>query len=170
MRYYRRTFWLVPALALALMGCAARQTTITNLPPGVTQAQVQSWDSAVANLHNIAIANDDFRIAIIQLHGMVNASGQPIIPSGQVYVDLLTASGKIAQAENAASVYLNGVPQNWNQTIAMQVGAYTAQISIALQTLNSEGIAAVKNASNAAQINGFISNITSAVQIIAALA
>lgn len=161
----------VLAVALAVsFGCAARQSTITNLPPGVTQAQVQEWDSAIAQLHNIAIANSNLRQAVIRLHATANANGNPVLPSGQIYVDLLTAVGKVDQAENAASAFLATVPNNWNQPIKAQVAGYTAAISQALQTLTSEGTLAVKGTAQQNQVNQFIGNIAAAIQIIAALA
>jgi len=164
---------LVLTLALAcvsLVGCAARQSTITNLPAGVTQAQVQSWDSAVANLHAIAIANSNLRVAVIQLHATLGTNGQPVLPSGQVYVDILTAIGRIDQAENAASSFLSTVPNNWNQSISAQIGSYTGAISAALQTLTNEGTLAVKGTAAQNQVSQFIGNIAAAIKIIASLA
>lgn len=162
-------FLLLIALAGAGAGCAARQSTVTNLPTGVTQAQVQSWDSAVGNLHAVAIANSNLRQAVIALHAQTTPNGAPLV-SDDVYSRIIIAIGKIDQAENAASGVLSQTPNNWNQSVKGQVAAYTAQIAAALQVLNGEGIAAAKGSSREQQIGQFIGNIAAAIQIIAALA
>lgn len=153
----------------ALTGCAARQSTITNLPAGVSQAEVQSWDSAVANLNKIAIATTNLRQAVIQLHGSLDANGQSAFPSGPAYISTLEVIGKIDQIENSASVFLGGVPNNWTQGTKQQVTSYVSQISALIQQLNSEGVTAIKNANSQNQVNVFIKEITSAVTIILSL-
>jgi len=164
-----RRIALVIALALSLGGCAARQSTVTNLPPGVTQAQVQSWDSAVANLNKIATANSALRQAVIQLHNTNDANGNAIFPSGQAYVTTLTLIGQIDQTENAASVFLQTVPNSWPTSTKTQIATYMSGISAALQQLNTQGVTGIKNSNSLNNVNTFISEITSSVTIILSL-
>jgi nitrous oxide reductase accessory protein NosL len=159
-----KKYLLALALSAALLtGCAARQSTITNLPVGVTQAQVQGWDSAVANLNKIAVANSGLRQAVIGLHNT------NVFPSGSAYITTLTIIGKIDQIENAGTVYLQGVPKDWSVPTQTKIKDYMQQISALLQQLNSQGITGIKNASSQQQINTLISEITSSVTLILSL-
>lgn len=156
-------------LSLALTGCAARQTAVTNLPAGVSQAEVQSWDSAVANLNKISIAVSNLRQAVIQLHGTLDANGASVFPSGPAYVTTLEIIGKIDQIENSASVFLGGVPNNWTQGTKAQVASYMNQISALIAQLNQEGVSGIKNGTNLSQVNNLIKEITSLVSIVLSL-
>lgn len=156
-------------LAVALTGCGARQTTITNLPAGVTQAQVQAWDTAVKNLHAIAIANSDIRQAVITLHATVGANGQPVIPSGAAYVAILNAVGRVDQAENDASAFLSKVPNDWSLSTKQKIDAYMTAISQATQSLITQGAIGISNPSSQQQVTTLIGSITNAVNIILAL-
>jgi hypothetical protein len=156
-------------LAVALTGCAARQSSITNVPPGVTQAQVQAWDTAVANLHKITVANSTLRQTVISLHSTTDANGNAVFPNGAAYVATLTMIGKIAQTENAAATFLQGVPNSWPASTKAQIAAYMNDIAQTVQTLNTEGVTGITNTASQKQVNTLISEITSSVTIILAL-
>jgi hypothetical protein len=156
-------------VALLMTGCAARQTSITNLPPGVTQAQVQSWDTAVSNLDKIATANSSIRQAVIQLHNTMDSSGNPIFPSGPAYVTTLDMIGKIDQTENAAATFLNTVPNSWPASTKTTIANYMGAISTSLEQLNTQGVTGIKNPSSLTNINTLIADITASVTIILSL-
>src|ERR1700739_884814 len=100
-------YTLIFAAALAFLffcGCAARQKNITNLPAGVTETQVQNWDTAVATLDKIAQTTSTLRQAIIALNQ------SKVLPDGTVYGSILTSLGKIDQAQIDAVSYLKAQP------------------------------------------------------------
>jgi hypothetical protein len=163
----KKILFVIPLFLM--LGCAARQSSITNLPPGVTQAQVTTWDSAVANLDKIAAANSSLRQAVIQLHSTNDLNGNPIFPSGPAYITTLTMIGKIDQTENAATVFLNTVPNAWPASTKAQIGLYMNDISSAIQQLNSQGVTGIKNPSSLTQINQTIANIVNLTNIILSL-
>ena len=156
---------IVLALSLTLAGCAPRQKAITNIPAGVTQAQVQSWDSAVANLNKIAVANSGARKLLIQLHNTNDANGNAIFPSGPVYATSITVVGKIDQVENAAASFLQTVPNDWSASTKTKVADYMSQISNLVQQLNSESVIGIKDSNSQNQVNTFISEISSAISL-----
>jgi hypothetical protein len=151
-------------LVLALTGCAARQKTVTGLPAGVTQAQVQSWDTAVANLHKIAATVSAARQAVIGLNK------QGTFPDGPAYVVTLQSLGKIDEVEQSSVAYLDTVPQNWSSSIAATIQANMQTISGLIQAINSQGLTGIKDPNSLSQINTFISEITGFANIILSLA
>ena len=163
-----RNLLILAVAALALSGCAARQQTITNLPVGVTQTQVQAWDTAVSKLHTVATVSSTLRQTVITLHNTIGPNGQALIPSGNAYVMILDSIGKIDQAENAASVFLQTVPNNWPASTKAQIAGYMSAISSALTTLTQEGTLGIP-AANQANVTGLITSIGSAVTAILAL-
>jgi hypothetical protein len=166
---HTRNVVAVLLLGLAMTGCAARQKAITNLPTGVTQAQVQGWDSAVANLNKIADANSRLRQAVIGLHNTMGVDGTPVFPSGQSYITTLETIGQIDQIENAGTVFLQGVPKDWNLTTKAVITSDMQRISALLQKLNSESATGIKNTNSQQQVNTLISEITSSVTLILSL-
>jgi len=101
-----RSLLLCFTVSLLLFSCAA-QKTVTNLPAGVTQAQVQRWDSAVQDLQKISQLTSTLRQTVIAL----NKAG--VIPDGKTYAAILTSLGKIDQAQIDASTFLQAQPNNW---------------------------------------------------------
>ena len=149
-------------LAVALSGCAA-QKTVTNLPPGVTMTQAQTWDSAVSNLDKIATANSAARQTIVELN---HAN---LFPDGPNYITALNVVGKIDQLELAASAVLKQSPSNFTDTTRQQVRDYTTQIAAQLVLLNNTGVTGIKNPSKQTQIADLISSITAAVGLVLTL-
>jgi hypothetical protein len=152
-----------------MTGCSARQATVTKLPAGVTQAQVQSWDAAVSDLHKLSVATTNLRQGIISLHTTVNASGQPMIPDGTVYQDMLTTIGHIDQIQIAAAGYLSTIPNNWSSPVKSQVAEYMAEVTMALNQLISDGAIGVKDSNSRQQLTTLTTEITSLVKIIMSL-
>src|SRR5579863_7525169 len=122
------------ALVASLSGCAARAKNITNLPAGVTLAQAQSWDTAVADLDKFANSVSALRQSVIAL----NAQGA--FPAGAAYTHTLQDIGKADQIEIEASNFLKTVPQDWSSSTQSQIENYTAQIAAVLVDMVQNGV------------------------------
>jgi hypothetical protein len=159
-------FAILMTISLCTGGCAARQQTITALPTGVTQAQVQSWDTAVANLDKISQVTTTLRQAVIAL----NHANPPVIPDGPVYAAILTSLGKIDAAQIDAANFLKAQPNNWGVSTQVKVQNDIALIQNELTAIVSQELVNIKNPSAVSQIDALVSQISSAAAIIIALA
>ena len=155
-----------------LAGCAARQKTVTNLPAGVTQSQAQNWDSAVANFDKIAQTVSTLRQAVIALNQQtVTASGtHKVLPDGATYVAILTAIGKIDQAEIDASNFLKAQPQNWGVDAQTKVKNEIAIIQQEIAAINSQGLTGIKDQNAQNQVQQLVNNLSSLTAVILSLA
>ena len=159
----RNKHFLALSLVLALSfsgGCAARVQTVTNTPAGVTSAQVQSWDKAVAQLHTIATVTSTLRQTMIALH----TSG--VIKDGQAYVSILNAIGSIDQAQIAASRVLQTVPNNWSASTKTQVTGFINVISQQLASLTNAGVIGISDPTKQQQVSQLIGELAAAANII----
>ena len=165
-----KNYLLVPMLCFALLsaGCAARQTAITNLPTGVTQSEVQNWDTAVKNLDIIAQSVSTARQTIVPLCTPSAANPTPVIPQSYCKV-ILTDIGKIASAEFSADQLLEQTPSNWGTSTANQVGQYISQITTLLFDLTNNGVVGIKDAVTAQSIDALLNTIRASAVIIQAL-
>jgi hypothetical protein len=165
---------LVAILALSLAGCAARTKTVTNLPIGVTQAQVIQWDSAVAELHKVAATVSTLRQAIIGLNGAtyVNPQGQTekILADGPVYATLLRSVAKIDQLEADAAAFLRKVPNTWAEPTQAKVRDYVNAIATEVQTMTQQGLLGIKTNTAQGQVAVLLNNLTASANLILALA
>lgn len=151
------------SMVLLLGGCAARVKNVTDLPPGVTLSQVQSWDSAVANLHKMATATSSVRQAIIA------TNKQGVFPDGQAYATTLQILGKIDEIQLAASAVLKQSPNNFSDSVRSKIKDYMEQISEQVTLLNTNGVTGIKNPTSQQQVAKTISEITGAVALILSL-
>jgi hypothetical protein len=168
----RKTIWVLVA-ALTLSGCAARQKTVTNLPAGVTQSQAQNWDSAVANLDKIAQTVSTLRQAVIALNQqtVTDSSGtHKVLPDGSTYVAILTAIGKIDQAEIDASNFLKAQPQNWGVDAQTKVKNEIEIIQQGIAAINSQGLTGIKDQNAQNQVQQLVNNLSSLTAVILSLA
>ncbi len=150
------------ALAFTLGGCAARQKNVTNLPAGVTQAQAQAWDTAVANLDKIAQTVSTLRQSVIALNKatVTDANGtRAVFPDGKQYAAALTTIGKIDQLEIDAANFLKAQPQNWSLSTQQKVQKDTVQIQALLQELVTQQITGIKNPNAQSQVQGLIAQL-----------
>jgi hypothetical protein len=164
-------FYLCGIFVALTGGCAARTTTVTNLPPNVTQTEVQRWDSAVANLDKIAQTVSTLRQLTQALCSatVTTPSGTgPVLATGTCDL-LLTDIGKIDQAEIAAAGVLQAVPNTWGASTTSQIAQYTQIITAALSDITANGLAGIKNPTAVAQVQSFLATISGAVTIIEAL-
>jgi hypothetical protein len=161
----RNSFKLLAVGFLAsslLSGCAA-QKTVSNLPAGVTQAQVQQWDSAVQALSKIATVNSSLRQTVIGLH----QAG--VIADGKVYGEMLTAIGKIDSAQLSAAAMLQAYPNTWTPGLSAQIQQYVNIISAQLTAITQDGLAGIKNPTSQQQVTSLIAEITAAVKLVLTL-
>ena len=168
----RKTIWVL-VVALTLSGCAARQKTVTNLPAGVTQSQAQNWDSAVANFDKIAQTVSTLRQAVIALNQqtVTDSSGtHKVLPDGATYVAILTAIGKIDQAEIDASNFLKAQPQNWGVDAQTKVKNEIAIIQQEIAAINSQGLTGIKDQNAQNQVQQLVNNLSSLTAVILSLA
>jgi hypothetical protein len=163
----------VAALGLALIfsGCAARTTTITNLPTGVTTSQVQNWDSAVKDLATIATITHTAQQLVTTLHSStvtVNGTASTVL-TGAAYDTLVADLAKVDQAQIEASEFLKTVPQNWGQSTQTQIAGYITAITAALADATANGLVGVKNPSAQAQLAQFLADIGQTAALISQL-
>jgi len=157
------TFLLACSLTVAIAGCAARVKTVTNLPAGVTQTQVQNWDAAVADLQKIASVTTSLRQSVISL----NKAG--VFPDGPAYADTITGIGKIDELQIEASNYLQSVPSDWSLPTQQKILAETQQIQAILTDMTNTGIVGIKDPASQSQVATLISNIGAAAALIISL-
>lgn len=162
-RIRRARVFLIPLLAAALAGCAARTQHVTNLPPGVTQKQAQDWDTAVANLQKISTVTTTLRQAVIKL----NQDG--LFVDSPHYVTVLQQIGKIDQFQITAAEFLKKSPQTFNADTKTRLAGYLDQISQAITELNAAGTTGIKNPDSLANVNGLITQLTASANLILAL-
>jgi hypothetical protein len=160
-------------VTLCLTGCAARQKQVTNLPAGVTQAQVQNWDSAVANLDKIAQTVSTLRQAVITANQtmVTDSSGtHKLFPDGPAYVAFLTSIGRIDQLEIDSSAMLKAQPQNWGVDVQTKIKNNMALMQQEIAAINSQGLIGIKSASAQAQVQQLTTNLSNLALLIVSLA
>lgn len=154
----------VVLVALLLSGCAARQKNITNLPAGVTQAQAQKWDTAIADLDKIAQTVSTLRQAVIALNKttVTDSTGtHKVLEDGPTYARILTAIGKIDQAEIDATAFLKAQPQNWGVNVQTKVQNEMAIIQQQVVILNHQGLSGIKDPNTQVQVENLVGNLGS---------
>jgi hypothetical protein len=158
----------IAAIALLLLcmvgaflagGCAARTKNVTNLPAGVTQAEVQTWDKEVAALHKMATITSSVRQGII---GLEKAGA---FPDNVAYVKALQAVAKIDQLELAASDYLKQQPEYFGQPAKDKVRGILGDIGAEIQTINVQSLAGIKNANTKSEVTTLITELTATLNL-----
>lgn len=167
-RFYRQSrlafFSLV--LAFTLTGCAGRKITVTNLPPNVTQQQVQDWVSASNNLKQAQAITHNLQGTIIALHFTVGKDGKAILPNA-VYTAALQITAKLSATEIRFGRFLEQVPaKDFSASTKTAALNFTNDILGLVQELNSSGITGIKNPSSLATINNFLAEIRAIITAI----
>lgn len=160
MRIKRFTIFAFLISSFVLAGCAARQKNITNLPAGVTLAEVQNWDSAVANLDKIAQTTSTLRQAIVALNQ------QGVISSGEYYGKFLTSLGKIDQLQIDAVQFLKSQPKNWGVSTQLKVKNDLALIQQELLNITAQQMVGIKSAGAQKQVGAMVTQIGDLTAII----
>lgn len=148
---------------VSIAGCAARAKNVTNLPAGVSQTQVQNWDSAVADLQKVAQVTTTLRQTVISL----NKTG--VFPDGPAYAGTLAGIGRIDELQIEALNYLQSVPSDWSLTTQNKILAETQQIQAILTDITNNGIVGIKDPTEQSQVAQLISNLGAAAALIISL-
>lgn len=157
-----------PLLALALCvamagaGCAAKNT-YTNLPPNVTNAQVNAWVSANDDLVALTSVTDGATKAVIAAHNASGPNGS-IFPDGPAYVATLNALGRVIQLKIQAEEFLQAVPNDFGQPVATQIATFATQIASQLSTAQGMAASGITDPTTSA---GVVKAITGVVSIVA---
>jgi hypothetical protein len=151
-------------LACSLAGCAARVAHVTNLPPGVTEQQAKNYDAAVGDLHKIALTTSTLRQAVVDLRGA------GLFPDDTAFVTALRSLAKIDEAQLAASAYLRDAPEYFAEPQKQKIRDIFASITSEIQRLNAAGVTGIKNPASQDKVNGLITELTSVVNLVLALA
>jgi hypothetical protein len=140
-------------------GCAARTKNITNLPAGVTQAEVQNWDKEVAALHKMATITTSVRQGII---GLERAGA---FPDSVTYVNALRAIAKVDQLELAASDYLRSTPEYFGQPQKDKIRGMLNDIAGELEGLNVQSLASIKNAQTKQEVSNLVTELVATLNL-----
>lgn len=146
-------------LAFFAGGCAARTKNITNLPAGVTQAEVQAWDNEVAALHKMATITSSVRQGII---GLEKAGA---FPDTVAYVNALRAVAKVDQLELAASDYLKSTPEYFGQPQKDKIRGMLNDIAGELEGLNVQSLAGIKNADTKKEVTTLVAELVATLNL-----
>jgi len=157
-----RFIFILPILLL-LSGCAARVKTVTALPAGVSQTEVQNWDSAVAALQKIAVSTSTLRQAVISL----NKSG--IFPDSSAYVGTLMGIGRVDELQIETAKILQSVPSDWSLSTQNKVLSEMQQIQAILTNLTNTGIVGIKDSASQSQVTTLINNLAATVSLVISL-
>ena len=154
------------ALVSILPGCAGRKITVTNLPPNVTQAQVQDWVSAANDLKQAQQITHNLQRAVMALRIATDADGKPVLPTS-VYAKALQITARLSVAEIKFGRFLQGVPaKDFSASTKTAALNFTNDILGLIQELNSSGITYIKNPGTLATINNFIAEIRAIIVVI----
>ena len=147
----------VLCMSLATVGCQ-KKVTVTNLPPGVTQTQVNSYYTAVGISKTIANSADNITDAVIQL----NREG--IFPDGAAYANTLRSLGKIAQAGKRADAALKEAPQYFGAREKAVVYSLIQDVADELNTVELQSTLGIKSDQAKATIVALTKTIELALQ------
>ena len=157
-------FRAVVLAAVLCAGCAAKNTTVTGLPAGVAQSQVNNWTSAVGDLKQAQDLTHSGLTTVIALNK------QGTFPDGPAYAATLGGFGRAEQVELAAAMFLKTVPNDWSLSTANKIAAYSSEILAQLQMAASNGSLGIKAAAPLAQVTGIINNAVAVIHLVQQLA
>lgn len=153
-------------LAVSMAGCAAKNTTVTNLPAGVTQAQVANWTNAVNDLQQAQSLTHGGVTTVIAL----NRQTPSVFPDGPAYAATLGGLGKAEQIEIQAATFLKTVPNNWSASTSSQVLTYSTQILAQLSTAQAQGAIGIKAPASVTAVTNIINQVVTLINLVKSLA
>jgi hypothetical protein len=124
---------LIILMIVGIAGCS--KTRITDLPPDVSEKQVQTWYAATGIVKTIAETTRELTGAVIA----TNASDPKLIPADD-YQKILLALAKTAQAGIHADAILKKAPDNFGKGIKDQILAEIAPVVTEIQKADLEGL------------------------------
>lgn len=158
-------FWSVLSLGLVtatVTGCQKKH--IANVPPGVSESQVNDWYTATGAVSIVA----DNTKAAVDLIVDLNHNGE--FPDGDAYNQTLSVFGGIAQGGIHARNVLSAMPENFNEDTRSQIVdfATTALAELAKWQLSrqSSGMrtANVDGAAGMQKVNDLTASIKKALE------
>lgn len=143
-------------------GCAARYSSVTGLPAGVTEKQAKDWDAAIANLHKIAIASSFVRQGIMDVN-----KATPL--DKEYYGQFLGYIAKVDELQLSASALLRQRPEYFGSSEQVTIGKYASDIMAELAKLNTLGVTQIKNADSAKRMNALLADLSASAKLVLAL-
>jgi hypothetical protein len=154
------------SLCLTMSGCAGNKITVTNLPPNVTQQQVQDWVSAANDLKQAQQLTHSLQGTVLALRPLTDADGKPVLPT-EVYARAVRFCALLSAAEIRFGQFLQTVPaKDFSASTKAAALNFTNDILGLIQQLNSSGITYIKNPGTLATINNFIAEIRAIITVI----
>lgn len=166
-------FGIGAVLVLAVMIVASacnRPVTVTGLPTGVSNAEVNNWISAVSDLDKAYALTDAIRKTVISLNQTKLPNGSAVFPDGTVYVGFLQGIGRAYSLENQAAVFLKTVPNDFGQPVKTKLGDFTTQILTELQNSAAQAAFGIKDSASAQAIANSFALVISAINAARVLA
>lgn len=125
--------WFTGLMIGGLAGC--EQTRITDVPPGISEKQVQTWYAATGIVKTIAKTTKELSDVVISAH----ESNSELISVGD-YQNILLALGKTAQAGIHLDAILRQAPENFGEETKELILAEIQPVIEELQKADLEGL------------------------------
>lgn len=122
---------LILAPLMLLTACANR-TVVTGLPPNVTQAQVNGWQTATNTLKTLSDATHTIQVSVI------TANRNGFFKDGDGYAATVAALGRADALELRAAQFLQTVPNSFGQSIQKQLMEFALQINVQLNIASQQ--------------------------------
>src|SRR5882724_8622847 len=133
--------WFSASMCIVLLfmnACTKNPVTVTNLPPGVSQAAVNNWLSASTRL------DQAFSITHTALSSCIAARNGGLWTDNESYAAALKAIGKALQLEGAAADALKQQPNAWSASLTTSVSGYVNEALTALRDVTNAGTIGIK--------------------------
>jgi hypothetical protein len=114
-------------------GC--HKTHITDLPPGVSQNEVQAWYTATGTVKTIAETAKGLTDAVISAH-----QSDPEMMPAEDYQNILLVLGKTAQAGIHLDAILKQAPENFGKETKEQILAEIQPVIEEIRKADLEGL------------------------------
>jgi hypothetical protein len=147
-----------------------RPVTVTGLPPGVSNAEVNNWISAVSDLDKAYAITNAIQKSVIALNKTPLPNGGTVFPDGTIYVAFLQGIGHAYVLENQAAVFLKTVPNDFGQPVKTKLGDFTTQILTALQNSAAQAAFGIKDSTSAQLIAQSFASAIATINLVRQLA
>jgi hypothetical protein len=144
---------LIVAVPLVQVGCTKRVTTVTNLPTGVSEKEVQNWYAATGMALFAATTLNDATKALVDLNR------QGFFKDGPAYGASLGALQKMLQAQKEVDEFLRATPQQFGKLAGTKLDAFADILVTEAQTANFQAMAGIKDPNKAQELVGIITKI-----------
>ena len=152
---------MVLVLAVIMSVGCHRKVVVTNTPTGVSATSVQNWYAAVGIYKEIGDYTNQLTQATIQL--------KADFPSQDAYDATLAGFGRADQIGIQAGLYLQSVPQTWQDTTGVRISDYATQIANQVDLAVNSGLSGVKDSAKKQAILTLVASVKLAVSTAVAL-